>query len=76
MATKSHAVAGLDADNGVIRWRHVFERDSIGHVWDLHVSSKSKYCVSVSGNEVKIRNIKYKKVSVFSVGVKNSVFTF
>jgi len=52
VATKSHAVAGLDADNGVIRWRHVFERDSIGHVWDLHVSSKSKYCVSVSGNEL------------------------
>ena len=38
VATKSHVVAGLDADNGVIRWRHVFESDDIGHVWDLHVS--------------------------------------
>ena len=52
VATKSHVVAGLDADNGVIRWRHVFEKEDIGNVWDLHVSQKTKQSVSVSGNEL------------------------
>ena len=52
VATKSHVVAGLDADNGVIRWRHVFEKEEIGHVWDLHVSQKTKHSVSVSGHEL------------------------
>ena len=52
VATKSHVVAGLDADNGVIRWRHVFEKEDIGHVWDLHVSQKTKHSVSVSGHEL------------------------
>ena len=51
VATKSHVVAGLDADNGVIRWRHVFERDDTGHIWDLHVSQVSKHSVSVSGHD-------------------------
>ena len=52
VASKSHVVAGLDADNGVIRWRHVFEKEDIGNVWDLHVSQKTKQSVSVSGNEL------------------------
>ena len=51
VATKSHVVAGLDADNGVIRWRHVFERDDTGHIWDLHVSQVSKHSASVSGHD-------------------------
>ena len=50
VATDSHVVAGLDADNGVIRWRHVFEKEEIGKVWDLHVTPH-KHSVSVSGNE-------------------------
>ena len=52
VATKSHVVAGLDADNGVIRWRHVFEQEEIGRVWDLHVSATSRHSVSVSGAEL------------------------
>ena len=52
LATKSHVVAGLDADNGVIRWRHVFKSDDIGQVWDMHVSDNSRHCTSVSGNEM------------------------
>ena len=50
VATESHVVAGLDADNGVIRWRHVFEKEDLGKVWDLHVTPH-KHSVSVSGNE-------------------------
>jgi len=50
VATDSHVVAGLDADNGVIRWRHVFETEELGKVWDLHVSPH-KHSVSVSGTE-------------------------
>ena len=52
LATKSHVVAGLDADNGVIRWRHMFKSDDIGQVWDMLVSDNSRHCTSVSGNEM------------------------
>lgn len=50
VATESHVVAGLDADNGVIRWRHVFETDEVGEVRALHTSPR-KHAVSVSGSQ-------------------------
>ena len=50
VATDSHVVAGLDADNGAIRWRHVFETEELGEVRALHVSAR-KHSVSVSGNQ-------------------------
>ena len=41
LATKSHVVAGLDADNGVIRWRHVFESDDIAQ-WESVLVMRSQ----------------------------------
>jgi len=49
VATDSNVVAGLDADSGAILWRHAFERDEVGKVWDLRVSGR--YSISASGTD-------------------------
>ena len=38
VVTESNVVAGLDADSGTILWRHVFESDELGKIWDLRVT--------------------------------------
>jgi len=50
VATDSNVVAGLDADSGAILWRHVFENDELGKVWDLRVTGR--YSVSASGTDL------------------------
>jgi len=48
--TESNAVAGLDADSGTILWRHAFEDDEIGKIWDLRVTGR--YSVTASGSDL------------------------
>jgi len=50
VATESNVVAGLDADSGGLLWRHAFETDVTGRIWDLKVSGR--YSVSVSGSDL------------------------
>jgi len=50
VATESNVVAGLDADSGAIVWRHAFESDELGKVWDLRVVGR--YSVSASGSDL------------------------
>jgi len=47
--TERNVVAGLDADSGSILWRHAFESDDLGNIWDIYVSGR--HSVTVSGSD-------------------------
>ena len=48
--TESNVVAGLDADSGTILWRHAFEDDEVGQIWDLRVTGR--HSVTASGSDL------------------------
>jgi len=50
VTTESNVVAGLDADSGTIMWRHAFEDDDVGRIWDLRVTGRLS--VTASGSDL------------------------